>query len=160
MNSNEMARRIRGVLRDMTMLSEARGTSYDGDRVKGGGSKSAPPPGVRFGQRDLRDLSLAEYWGDRFRKAKDRRTVEFFLYLAERDLSNALRRPETRDPHEGLETRANRICEAYEGLSALEAAVAEDSTEIYIKSIRIKNDRDSETGWPISYVNPESPFGI
>lgn len=93
---------------------------------------------------------MAEYWGDRFTKARgDERKLTFFLYLAERDLRRAQRREEPRDPHEGLEARAQRIVDQYEGLSALEAAVAEDSTELYIRSIRLQNDRDPETGWPM-----------
>lgn len=144
-----LALRIRGVLRDMTFLSESRGSRIDTDRVSGGTSKSTPPSGVRFGRRDLRDLSLAEYWSHRFNAARgNERTLEFFLYLAERDLRQAKVRIEPRDPHETLVDRAERIVTQYEGLSPLEAAVAEDSTEMYIRSTRINNEREPETGWP------------
>lgn len=145
----DLASRIRGVLRDLSVLSETPAIRYDGDRVQGGGSKSAPPPGVRHGRRDLRDLSYAEYWGDRFRKAHgDLDKLTFFLYLAERDLADARKRPTPVDPHETPTARAARILEQYEGLSALEAAVAEGVTELWIRATRLNNDCDPETGWP------------
>lgn len=123
--------------------------AYDGDRVSGGGSKSSPPPGMRFGRRDLRDLSLAEYWAARFVSVRgDPRRLEYFLYLAESDLRRAHARQEPRDPHEGLEARATRIMEQYEGLSPVEAAVGEDSSEVYIRALRANNGRDPDTGWP------------
>jgi hypothetical protein len=146
---SDLAVRVRGVLRDMSMLSEVAAVSYDGDRVQGGGSKSAPPPGVRFGTRDLRDLSLAEYWAARFVSARgDAAKLEYFLYLAQQDLARARRRIEPRDPHEPKETRELRIIDQYEGLNPLEAAVAEDCSEMIIRRIRFEYGRDGETGWP------------
>lgn len=146
----ELATRIRGVLRDLSMLSGADAVHYDGDRLHGGGggSKSQPPPGVRFGRRDLRDLSLAEYWGARFQSVRgDVEKLTFFLFLAERDLHAARHRVEPVDPHERAEDRIARVLEQYEGLSATEAAVVEGTEPVWIKAIRMRNERDPETGW-------------
>lgn len=148
LTATELVTRIRAVLTDMMFLPEAAAVSYDGDRVKGGGSKSAPPPGVRFGRRDLRDLSLSEYWRDRFTAARgDVSKLEFFLYLAERDLKTAKVKQEVRDPHESFQDRRARIVRQYEGLSPLEAAVAEGWTEVGIRNVRLEAQVDPETGW-------------
>lgn len=149
-DARALVERIRIVLRELSLLSESPAMRVDGDRVSGGGSKSKPPAGVRFGKRDLRDLSLAEYWHDRFRKARgDMETQRFFLYLAERDLAKVKRRQEPRDPHESADTREARVVELYEGLDALEAAVVEDCTEVWLRKVRIRHHRDPVTGWPV-----------
>lgn len=140
---------MRGVMRDMSLLSEAKAVRYDTDRVKGSASKSAPPPGFRVNRRDLRDLSLAEFWSARFNQAQgDLGKLEFFLYLAERDLAQAKRRVEPVDPHETAGARSARVIRQYEGLSALEAAVAEGCTERWIRVTRMEENCDPETGWP------------
>lgn len=149
MQATELVDRIRYVLRDMSMLSESDAVRHDGDRVKGGGSKSAPPPKVRLsGHRDLRDLSLAEFWGDRFRKVRgDTHKLTYFLYLAELDLASHKRRPDFRDPHEGTEQREARVLEQYEGLTVLEACVIEGCEELWLRRVRLKHERDPDTGY-------------
>ena len=141
-----MVRRIKAVLRELSMLMESSAARLDGDRVSGGGSKSAPPPGVRFGDRDLRDLSLATYWFEKFKGARtdDQRLV--FILLAERDLARAKRRQPTHDPHESREVRERRVLLQYEGLLPIEAALAEDCSESWIRKVRNTHDRDPQTG--------------
>lgn len=143
----ELVRRIQKVLRELSLLSESPAARLDGDRVSGGGSKSTPPPGVRFGGRDLRDLSLATFWLARFRSCRtdDQRMV--MCLLAERDLARAKRRQPARDPHETPAERESRVVLQYEGLSPLEAALAEDSSENWIRAIRVRRERDAETGY-------------
>lgn len=148
MRATDLVDRIRYVLREMSMLSESPAMRYDGDRVSGGESKSAPPRGVRFGSRDLRDLSLAEFWNDRFRKVRgDTFKLTYFLYLAELDLAKAKRRHEPANPHENADVREARVIDQYQGLDALEAAVIEDCTEVWLRKIRMKHERDPDTGY-------------
>lgn len=147
MTNEELVKRVRDVLRAMTVLSEAGTAKMDGDRISGSGTKSQPPKGVRFGRRDLRDLSLADYWDDRFKRAKgDVDKIHIFLYLAERDLARARRRQPIRDPHETREEREARIIDQYEGLTPIEAALAEDCTEAWIRRVRLDNGRDPGSG--------------
>jgi hypothetical protein len=149
MHSNrELVQRIRDVLRAMSILSESSAVRLDGDRVSGGGSKSAPPPGTRFGARDLRDLSLATYWDQRFKAARgDVNRLTTLVLLAERDLARAKRRPPAKDPHESVEDRESRVLLQYEGLTPLEAALVEDCSEIWIRAVRGKHERDAQTGF-------------
>lgn len=148
MEPTELVDRIRYVLRQMAVLSESDAIRYDGDRVKGGGSKSSPPPKVRLNRRDLRDLSLAEFWNDRFQKVRgDQEKLTYFLYLAELDLAHAKRRPDFRDPHEGVDARERRVVEQYEGLTTLEACVIEGCEEVWLRRVRLKHERDPDTGY-------------
>lgn len=150
MLTTELRDRWAKVLREMTVISEAPAIQYDGDRVKGGGAKSAPPPGVRFGRRDLRDLSLAEYWRERYHFVRgDERKLTLFLYLAELDLQKARVRSPERNPHESIQDRMERVIGQYEGLTALEAALAEDCQQMWIRRVRMNAGRSPETGWPI-----------
>lgn len=139
MTDRELVDRIRVVLREMTLLSEVDAVKLDSDRVSGGAaSGKSPPRGVRFGgRRDMRDLSLATYWRDKLVGARGRRHQQItFLYLAELDLERVRRRALPRDPHESKEARERRIVELYDGLSDLEAALAEDCSESYIRKVR------------------------
>jgi hypothetical protein len=142
----ELVRRIKDVLREMSLLSETSAVRLDSDRVSGGGNKSSPPPGVRFGGRDLRDLSLATYWLERFKSCRtdDQRLV--FVLLAERDLARARRRQPTHDPHEARDAREKRVLLQYEGLSPIEAALAEDCSESWIRKVRSAHDLDPQWG--------------
>lgn len=137
MTDLELVTRTRDVLREMTLLSETPAIKLDADRVSGGGSKSSPPPQVRFGRRDMRDLSLATYWRDKLVAAKGNRRAQItFLYLAELDLERARVRSPARDPHETSDAREERILTMYDGLSDMEAALAEDCSESYIRKVR------------------------
>lgn len=139
MTDLELVERIRVVLRDLSLLSESSAVRMDADRVSGsGGGKSSPPRGVRFGsRRDWSDVSLASYWQDKLVSARGRRHQQLtFLYLAELDLNRAKRRAPQRDPHESKEAREARILGMYDGLSDLEAALAEDCSESYIRKVR------------------------
>lgn len=141
MTDLELVQRIRDVLRQLTLLSESSAVKMDADRVTGGGGgKSQPPRGVRFGnRRDMRDLSMATYWRDKLVGAKGNRHRQItFLYLAELDLERAKRRPPSRDPHETPEVREKRIVDLYDGLSDMEAALAEGCSESYIRKVRAR----------------------
>lgn len=143
MTDLELVERIVGVLREMTLLSEASAAPMDADRVSGGGAgKSQPPRGVRFGRRaDMRDLSLATYWRDKLVEAKGKKRQQItFLYLAELDLERARRRAADRDPHESKEVRERRVLDLYDGLTDMEAALAEDCSESYIRKVRAAMD--------------------
>lgn len=150
MLTTELRDRWATVLREMSTISEAPAIRYDGDRVKGGGAKSAPPPGVRFNRRDMRDLSLASYWKQRFDVGRgDERKLTVFLYLAELDLQKARVRSTVRPPHETTQERSERVLRQYEGLTALEAALAEDCQENWIRRVRLNAGVSGEDGWPI-----------
>lgn len=145
MTNLELVERIRTVLRELSLLSEGRALSYDGDRVQGGESKSAPPPG--YG-RDLRELSLAAYWHKRFAKAKGNvERLTFFLYLAELDLHRHKFGVSIRDPHESKADRQARIVEDYEGMTDVEAALAEDCDPVHIRVARYDAGRDPGDGY-------------
>lgn len=148
MNSEELVRRIMSVLREMSLLSEINAAPLDGDRISHSASQSSAPPGaVLQGRRDLRDLSLATYWDARFKLVKgNERRLLTFLYLAERDLAAAQRRQPMADPHESRAIRERRVLLAYEGMSPLEAALAEGCSESWIRKTRRANRRDSQNG--------------
>lgn len=140
--------RIRTVLREMSVLSEVSAAPLDTDRISGGEAKSAPPPGASLARtRDLRDLSLAAYWDSRFKLVRgDTHKLMTFLYLAERDLARAQRRQPQADPHESREAREKRVVLAYQGMSPLEAALAEGCSESWIRKTRRSHRRDPQSG--------------
>jgi hypothetical protein len=145
MTGHELVRRIQKVLLDLSVLSEVGAVRLDSDRVRGSGSRSSPPPGV--GARDLRDVSLAAFWRQRFHAGygNEGRLLVLCL-LAERDLARAQRRQPGPDPHETRESRERRVLVAYEGLSPLEAALAEDCSESWIRKVRNTHERDPADG--------------
>lgn len=148
MEPDVLVRRIQTVLREMSVLSEVSAAPLDGDRITGGGTKSAPPPGAVFhDSRDLRDLSLAVYWDSRFKLVRgNEHKLMTFLYLAERDLARAQRRQPQADPHETREVRERRVLLAYQGMSPLEAALAEGCSESWIRKTRRSHRRDPQSG--------------
>lgn len=145
MTGPDLVRRIRAVLRELSLLPEGRAISYEGDRVQGGASKSAPPPG--YG-RDLRETSLYAYWHKRFADSKGQVSkLQLYVYLAERDLDRHRHGVKRRDPHEPASERQLRIVNEYEGLSDLEASIAEDCDQIIIRVARAAHERDPFDGY-------------
>lgn len=136
-DNRELVARIRGVIRAMRLLTEVGATQgSDSAHVK---PVSTPPRGaiLRGRRQDLRDLSLADYWQDKFKSAHGNvRQLEVFLFLAERDLAAVLRRPEGKRKGETPPQREERCLVQYAGLTPAEAALAEDCSEGYIRKLR------------------------
>lgn len=141
---NPIEARASRLLTEMSLLSEVGAVQHGSGR--GGAARSAPPPGVRFGGRDLRDLSLATYWQARFESARSHDQLVGFLLLAERDLARAQRRQPDARGAESREAREERIVEDYAGLSAVEAALIEGCSESAIQKARKRHGRDPQHG--------------
>jgi hypothetical protein len=146
-DQRELVARITGCLRAMSTLSEASAARPSSGSMRPH-AKSTPPPGVVFGnRRDLRDLSLHEYWKGKFAMAKGNvAQLEVFLFLAERDLARVLRRFDGPPRHETREQREARCLEQYEGMSPLEGALAEGCSEGWFRKIRKAAGVDQATG--------------
>ena len=134
-NLLECRARAKKVLGRMSMTSEA-AASRPSQGIRATASKSSPPPGAVLGHRkDLRDLSLYDYWHERFETAwYESGKLEAFVFLAERDLRRVTHRRVVRD--ETKEAREARILNEYAGLSNLEAALIEECSESYIRKVR------------------------